>query len=100
MLQMCTREEGYAALEGIKQKLLDRNVSEEAAEQSLSTEVDNHSPCLFLHALLSDSTAHCLQACECEYLVKTADNCKDFRCTVPHILGNVVSQAVDSFCRR
>ena len=39
MLQMCSREEGYAALEGIKQKLLDKNMSEEAAEQSLSTEV-------------------------------------------------------------
>ena len=39
MLQMCSREEGYAALECIKQKLLDRDLSEEAAEQSLSTEV-------------------------------------------------------------
>lgn len=39
MLQMCSREEGYAALEGIKQKLLDKHVSEEDAEQSLSTEV-------------------------------------------------------------
>lgn len=39
MLQMCSREDGYAALEGIKQKLLDKNMSEEAAEQSLSAEV-------------------------------------------------------------
>lgn len=39
MLQMCSREEGYAAQEGIKQRLLDKNVSEEAAEQSLSAEV-------------------------------------------------------------
>lgn len=36
---MCSREEGYAASECIKQKLLDKDVSEEAAEQSLSTEV-------------------------------------------------------------
>ena len=36
---MCSREEGYAALECIKQKLLDKDVPEEAAEQSLSTEV-------------------------------------------------------------
>ncbi|KAL3161007.1 hypothetical protein ABBQ38_009393 [Trebouxia sp. C0009 RCD-2024] len=35
---MCSREEGYAALECIKQKLLDKEVSEEAAEASLSTE--------------------------------------------------------------
>lgn len=38
-VQMCSREEGYAALECIKQKLLDKEVSEEAAEASLSTEV-------------------------------------------------------------
>ena len=38
-MQVCSREEADAALEGIKQKLLDKNVSEEAAEQSLSAEV-------------------------------------------------------------
>ncbi len=37
--QVCGREEGDAALEAIKQKLMDRGVAEDVAEQQLSTEV-------------------------------------------------------------
>ena len=36
---MCGREEGDAALEAIKQKLMDRGVAEHVADQQLSTEV-------------------------------------------------------------
>ena len=36
---MCGREEGDAALEAIKQKLMDRGVAEDVADQQLSTEV-------------------------------------------------------------
>lgn len=46
MLQMCSREDGDAALEGIKQKLLDKDFSEEGAEQSLSTEVRLDCSCM------------------------------------------------------
>jgi len=36
---VCGREEGVAALEAIKQKLMDRGVAEHVADQQLSTEV-------------------------------------------------------------
>jgi len=42
---VCGREEGDAALEAIKQKLMDRGVAEDVAEQQLSTEVQLW-PCL------------------------------------------------------
>ena len=41
---MCGREEGDAALEAIKQKLMDRGVAEDVAEQQLSTEVQLVAP--------------------------------------------------------
>lgn len=41
-MQVCSREEADAALECIKQKLLEKGMSEEAAEQSLSLEVVLH----------------------------------------------------------
>ena len=71
VLQMCSREEGYAALECIKQKLLDKDVPEEAAEQSLSTEVsvERHFsipivvPNGAMHLLLAHSRRHVAKLC-------------------------------------
>ncbi len=38
-MQVCNREEGEGALESIKQKVLEKDVAEDVAEQQLSTEV-------------------------------------------------------------
>ena len=40
-MQVCSRGDGDAALEGIKQKLIEKDMSEEVAEQHLCAEVCN-----------------------------------------------------------
>ena len=39
MVQVCSREEGDTALEGIKERVMEKGASEEVAEQQLSTQV-------------------------------------------------------------
>ncbi len=51
---MCGREEGDAALEVIKQKLVDRGVAEHVADQQLSTEVQLWS-CLSVNQSINQS---------------------------------------------
>lgn len=38
-LQVCSREDGEAALQSVKERVLQKGVAEDVAEQQLSTEV-------------------------------------------------------------